>query len=161
MKSAVTNGQALCLKYNLKEAWKVYYLNLFLYCLTEESLFTHSPLSRKMIGRIVEWQISLSIASVRSRQTESLQLTFRDNATAQAPLFLKWFQLRSKWSILSFAASEKKKKKTGIHAEFLRPVKSLYHNLKFQMDSFMVYWLNPLPFSHFWNLVTSNFTRTN
>lgn len=111
MKSAVTNGQALCLKYNLKEAWKVYYLNLFLYCLTEESLFTHSPLSRKMIGRIVEWQISLSIASVRSRLTESLQLTFRDNATAQAPLFLKWFQLRSKWSILSFAASEKKKKK--------------------------------------------------
>lgn len=33
--------------------------------------------------------------------------TFKDNATANAPLFLKWFQLRSKWSILSFAANEK------------------------------------------------------
>ena len=31
--------------------------------------------------------------------------TFKDNATAHAPLFLKWFQLRSNWSIVSFAAN--------------------------------------------------------
>lgn len=39
---------------------------------------------------------------------KTFEQTFKDNAIAHAPLFLKWFQLKSKWSIVSLAANEKK-----------------------------------------------------
>ena len=38
---------------------------------------------------------------------KTFEQTFKDNATAHAPLFLKWFQLKSKWSIVSLAANKK------------------------------------------------------
>ena len=44
--------------------------------------------------------------------------TFKDNATAHAPLFLKWFQLRSKWSIVSLAADEKEKQTPMTNLQF-------------------------------------------
>ena len=53
------------------------------------------------------WIILVNQVSWLAIMKKTFEQTFKDNATAHAPLFLKWFQLKSKWSIVSLAANKK------------------------------------------------------